>query len=206
LLVEQEMFKLHKLPYKHSYLYNLGVKTLKMEGLLMIIERPLSNEYDEFFERYVKLVPTGDLTQIYIKQMDSFYRLISSLSESEAEFRYEEGKWSIKEIVGHLSDAERMFCYRVFCSARGDSTPIPSINPREYVIQGGFHKRSILETLQEWKSVRQSTISLINNLRQEDLLNTGTFRNHPTTVRAVAYIIPGHVEHHTNILHERYNI
>jgi len=125
----------------------------------MITERPRSQDYDNFFERYVRQVPDGELTKIYVQQMDSFYSLISSLSESEAEFRYEEGKWSIKEIVGHLSDAERMFCYRAFCMARGDSTSIPSINTGEYVIQGGFHKLPVLETLQEWKSVRQSTIS-----------------------------------------------
>lgn len=172
----------------------------------MITERPLPQEYDEYFEWYVKLVPAGDLTQIYVKQMESFYSLISRLSESEAEFRYEEGKWSIKEIVAHLSDAERMFCYRVFCMSRGDSTPIPSVNLGEYVIRGGFNKRPILETLQEWRSVRQSTITLINKLRQEDLRNTGTVKNHPITVLATACIIPGHVEHHINILHKRYNI
>ncbi len=172
----------------------------------MITERPLSHEYDEYFERYVKLVPRGDLTQIYVKQMESFCSLISNLSESEAEFRYEEGKWSIKEIVGHLSDAERMFCYRLFCMTRGDSTPIPPINLGEYVIQGGFHNRPILEILQEWKSVRQSTLSLINNLRQEELRNMGNIRNHPITVLAAACIILGHVEYHIHILHERYHI
>jgi hypothetical protein len=177
-----------------------------MEGLRLITERPLSHEYDEYFERYIKLVPTGDLTQIYVEQMESFYSLISSLSESEAEFRYEEGKWSIKEIVGHLSDAERMLCYRAFCLARGDATPIPPINMGDYVVQGKFHERTILETLKEWQSVRQSTISLINNLREQDLRNVGTFRNHPITVLAAACIIPGHVEHHIHILHDRYHI
>lgn len=172
----------------------------------MITERPLPKEYDEYFERYIKLVPAGDLTQVYDEQMKSFCLLISTLSESEACFRYDQGKWSIKEVIGHLSDAERMFGYRILCMSRGDSTPIPPINLAEYVIRGGFDKRPIQELLQEWNNVRQSTLALINNIRQEDLRNTGTVRNHSITVLAAACIILGHVEHHMNILHEKYHI
>ncbi|HZH62745.1 MAG TPA: DinB family protein [Metabacillus sp.] len=172
----------------------------------MITKRPLPQEYDDYFERYMKLLPAGDLIEIYVNQMRSFYSLISRLSESEAEFRYDQGKWSIKEVVGHLSDAERMLSYRLFCIARGDSSPIPSINFGEYVIRGGFNKRPIQEIVEEWKSVRQSTLTLINNLRENDLRNMGTFRNNTLTVLAAACIIPGHVEHHINILYENYNI
>lgn len=172
----------------------------------MITERPLPKEYDQYFERYMKLVPAGDLNQVYVKQMESFYLLISRLSETEAEFRYEQGKWSIKEVVGHLIDAERMLSYRLFCMARGDSTPIPTINFGEYVIRGRFNKRPIQGIVEEWKSVRLSTLTLINNLREKDLRNTGTFRNNTLTVLAAACIIPGHVEHHIHILHENYKI
>lgn len=172
----------------------------------MITERPLSNEYDDYFERYVQLVPAGDLIQNYARQMDSFYALISNLTESESEFCYEEGKWSIKEVVGHLSDAERMLSYIMFRTIRGDSTIIPGINLGDYVIRGEFHKRTILDLLEEWKLVRQSTLFLIKNLRQEDLQQEGIMKNHRITVLASACILLGHTEYHINILHERYHI
>jgi hypothetical protein len=92
------------------------------------------------------------------------------------------------------------------CAARGDRTPMPSFDEEEYVIQGAFHKRPILEILEEWRTVRQSTISLLKSLTPESLQNEGTFKNRPNTALEVACIIPAHVNHHINVLHERYKI
>lgn len=104
----------------------------------MITERPLPSDYEAYFGQYIDLVPTGDLHQVYQTQMESVYAQIAGLSEREGEFRYADGKWSVKEIIGHLSDAERMFGYQIFCMARGYSAPIPPLNLAQCVIQGSF--------------------------------------------------------------------
>ncbi|KAA0549522.1 DinB family protein [Bacillus sp. BGMRC 2118] len=172
----------------------------------MITERPLSHEYDKYYERYITLVPSGDLVQIYSEQLSTFHSLLSGLTEDKAEFRFEEGKWSIKEIVGHLCDAERMLSYVTFQMIRKDDNLISSINFNDYVIRGNYHNRSILNLLEEFKSVRKSTISLINTIRNEDLQLGSTFRQHPLTVLAAVCIIVGHVEHHMRILRKCYRI
>ena len=169
----------------------------------MITERP---PIGNFIEHYMKFVPDGDLIEICVKQMDELYSLISNLSEDAAEYRYASEKWSIKEVIGHLTDTERVCAYRLLCACRGDSTPMPSFDENEYVVQGAFHKRPILEILHEWKTVRKATISLLRSLTKESLQNEGTFMNHPNTALVAACIIPAHVGHHINVLHERYGI
>jgi hypothetical protein len=171
-----------------------------------VTERPLPYEYNKYFERYVKLVPAGDVNQYFVEQMTTLNSLITNLSESAAETRYEEGKWSIKEIMGHLIDAERMLSYLTFRILRGDSSVIPAINLGEYVTQGKYQRRLISEILEEWSSVRQSTIFLFKGLEKEDFQKTGTLKNHPISALATAYILIGHTQHHMNILHERYNL
>jgi hypothetical protein len=157
-------------------------------------------------ENYMRFVPEGDLIDICIQQMEEVTSLISNLSEEAAEYRYASGKWSVKEVLGHLADTERVCTYRLLCAARGDSTPMPSFDEKEYVIQGNFHKRPILDLLNEWKTVREASISLLRSLTKNSLQNEGTFRNRPNKALLAACIIPAHVGHHINVLHERYGI
>ncbi|WP_421385211.1 DinB family protein [Bacillus salacetis] len=172
----------------------------------MRTERPLPSEYEEYFERYVKLVPAGDVNELFVEQMNTMNSLLSDMSESAAETSYEEGKWSIKEVAGHLSDAERMLSYLTFRIIRGDSSIIPAINLSEYALQGKYQRRPMLDILEEWKSIRESTLLLFKGLENEDFQKTGTLKNHPISVRASAYILLGHTQHHMNILFERYNL
>lgn len=169
----------------------------------MIIERPPDGNS---IEKYMRFVPEGDLIEICIQQMDDVIGLISNLSEEAAEYRYASGKWSVKEVLGHLTDTERVSAYRLLCAARDDSTPMPSFDENEYVIQGGFHMRPILDLLHEWKTVREASISLMRSLTKKSLQHEGTFRNRPNKAIVVACIIPAHVGHHINVLHERYGI
>lgn len=169
----------------------------------MIIERPPS---DNSIEKYMRFVPEGDLIEICIQQMDDVIDLISNLSEEAAEYRYASEKWSVKEVLGHLTDTERVCAYRLLCAARGDSTLMPSFDENEYVIQGEFHKRPILDLLNEWKTAREASISLMRSLTKESLHNEGTFRNRPNTALVAACVIPAHVGHHINVLRERYGI
>jgi hypothetical protein len=152
------------------------------------------------------MVPDGDLIEICVGQIQSLSAVVSNLSEDQAEFRYAAGKWSVKEVIGHLADTERVCSYRLLCASRGDPTPMPSFDEDAYVIQGAFHKRPVLGVLDEWCTVRESTISLLKSLTPASLQNVGSFRNRPTTALAIACIIAGHLNHHMNILHERYQV
>jgi hypothetical protein len=169
----------------------------------MITERPPEGSS---IDHYMKYVPDGDLIEICMQQMNEVTNLLSNLSEEVADYRYASGKWSIKEVVGHLTDTERACAYRLLCAARGDSTPMPSFDENKYVIQGEFHKRPILSLLNEWKTVRDASISMLKSLTKETLQNEGTFKNRPNKAIVAACIIPAHVGHHLHILHDRYGI
>ena len=169
----------------------------------VILQRPpLGSPIDG----YLKCLPDGDLIEICVRQLDELSVIISPLSDEDAGYRYEAGKWSIKEVLGHVTDTERVCAYRLLCAARGDSTPMPSFDENEYVTQGGFRWRPVLDILDEWKSVRQATISLLKSLTEESLNNHGTFRDRPNSALVSSCIIPAHVVHHIRILHERYRI
>lgn len=169
----------------------------------MIVERPLSGNS---IEKYMRFVPDGDLIDICIRQMAEVRSVISHLTEQAAEYRYASEKWSVKEVLGHLMDTERVSSYRLLCAARGDSTPMPSFDENEYVVQGQFHTRSRSDLLYEWQTVREASISLLRSLTKDSLRNEGTFRNRPNTALVAACIIPAHVGHHIHVLHERYGI
>lgn len=184
----------------------MSVEDIFIGGIIIILERPLSNEYDPYFEKYINLVPSGDLIQCFIEQMDPFLTLVSNLSEMEVQYRYAQGKWSIKETVGHLCDAERMLSYLSFRIIRGDSISIPPINLGEFVIQGKYSRRDMTDIFHEWKAIRKSTIYLFKSLEKNDYEKKGLLKDHPITVLAIACILLGHTEHHINILHDCYQI
>lgn len=171
-------------------------------GIVIVERPPLGSSID----RYLTYLPNGDLIEICLRQVDDLWAVISILSDEDAEYRYDAGKWSIKEVLGHVTDTERVCAYRLLCAARGDSTPMPSFDEKEYVTQGGFDSRSVLDILQEWKTVRQATVSLLKSLTKDSLKNQGTFRGRPNSALVAACIIPAHVAHHIYVLHERYGI
>ena len=169
----------------------------------MITDRPRSTESPA---PYMHLVPDGDLVQLYTAQVEAISALISGLSDREAEFRYADEKWSIKEVLGHLVDTERVFCYRLLCAARADTTPMPSFDEDDYVVKGTFHNRPVQDLLDEWETARKATISMLKTLSKDSLHNLGTFKNQPTTALTVACVGLGHTNHHINILNERYKL
>jgi hypothetical protein len=172
----------------------------------MIFERPTDGDCDDFFMRYVHVVPVGDLVEIYVRQERQLVGMIDSMSDREADFRYAHGKWSIKEVLGHACDAERMFGYWMFCVSRGEPDEIGSIHIGEYVAAGRFSERPITSLLEEWTSVRGSSLSLLRSLRHDHIHKRALFRGTATTILAMACIIPGHVQHHMAILRERYRL
>ncbi|PYP89276.1 MAG: DinB family protein [Blastocatellia bacterium AA13] len=166
--------------------------------------RPSSNEYAPYYDKYVTRVGAGDIVAILHEQLEITLELLRSIPESKADFRYAEGKWSIKEIVGHITDAERVFSHRAFRFGRGDKTPLPTFDHDSYVVEGKFELLSLSELANEFEEVRRATISLLSHFSAETWNRIGTASDAEVSVRALAYITAGHELHHVDILRERY--
>lgn len=170
----------------------------------MTIPRPDAAEYAPFYGTYVGKVPEGDVLQILEDQRRETARLLAGLPEAKALHRYAPGKWSIKEVVGHLMDSERVFCYRALRFARADQTALPGFDEKAWVPAGSFDARSLADLAAELDAVRRATIALFRGLDAPALARHGTANNKEISVRALAYIIAGHERHHVGILRERY--
>lgn len=161
-------------------------------------------EYGEFYERYVKHsnnVPLEDQLRSNAQEMKN---LFLGLSEEDAMYRYEEGKWTLKQVFGHLTDTERIFNYRALCVARGEPKPLPGFDQDLYMKQTNFNEQSLDQLQEQYEATRQSTIALYSNFSDEELLRRGTISGSSFTVRATGYVIAGHELHHLNIINERY--
>jgi len=170
----------------------------------MTQKRPQQGDYALFYENYVSLVPSGDFLEILRDQRRELVGLLSPLSEDQAEFRYAPGKWSIKEVLGHITDAERIFAYRLLCIARGDETPLASFEQDGYIKAGNFSARKLEDLLHEFSMVRESTICLVRSLDDAAWLRRGTASQKEVSVLALAFIIAGHERHHRIILENHY--
>jgi uncharacterized damage-inducible protein DinB len=168
------------------------------------IPRPEASEYAPHYETYVKTVPAGNLLDILEEQRRQTQDLLASIPEGRALHRYAPGKWSIKEVVGHVSDAERVFSYRALRFARGDQTPLPGWDETAYAPEGKFDARPLPDLAAELDAVRQGTIALFRGLDAGTLTRRGSANNNEVSVRALAYIVAGHERHHVGILRERY--
>lgn len=167
------------------------------------IERPQATEYAEFYKTYVDLVE-GNVVEFLEKQMPRLLDICHNLSEQQRYYRYAEGKWSIKELIGHCIDTERVMSYRLMRIARKDSTNLPGFDENEYVNHADFDKRDWDSLLQEFQALRTSNILLIKSLTDEMITSSGTANNKTVSARALIYIIAGHLEHHLGILIRRY--
>ncbi len=171
---------------------------------MMTQKRPEKSEYAVYFEKYVALVPGGDFLQILEDQHSTLQRLLSPLTDEQANFRYAPDKWSIKEVLGHISDAERIFAYRLLRIARGDQTPLASFEQDPYITAGNFGARKLSDLLEEFSSVRQATITLVRSLDAKSWMRRGTASQKEITALALGFIIAGHDRHHRMILEDRY--
>lgn len=169
-----------------------------------IMTRPTEDEYGSFYGKYISLVPHQDLIQLLMDQRDTTARLLRTISEDNAGKRYAPDKWSIKEVVGHLCDTERIMTYRGLRIARGDQTPLPGFEQDDYVRHAGFDLRPFDDLISEFTSVRDATLSWVRGLDNQTLQRRGTANNTSISVLALAYIIAGHERHHVGILRERY--
>ncbi|HEX6536350.1 MAG TPA: DinB family protein [Gemmatimonadaceae bacterium] len=172
----------------------------------MAIPRPTESEYAPFFQAYVSKVPTGDVLAMLARQVEETAALVDGLSNERAEYRYAPGKWSIKEVVGHIADSERIFVYRALCAARGERAELPGFDENAYVDTARFDRRTIQDLVAELRTVRAATVSFFDGLSDDDLARALVANKKPYTVRALAYVIAGHERHHQEGLVERYGL
>lgn len=168
------------------------------------IARPATTEYAPYYQKYLDQVPDGDVLDLLERQLGDTVHLLSGVGEERADHRYAPGKWSIKEVVGHLVDTERVFAYRALCFARGDAGPFPSFEQDDYVANGGFAARTLRDLVGEFVHVRRANLHLLRGLPPEAWEREGVASNVRFTVRAMPYIMAGHERHHVKELREKY--
>jgi len=170
------------------------------------IPRPAADEAAAFYHGYIAKVPGENIGEQLVDQLAEVERLFGALDDRAALARYAPGKWSVKEILGHLTDAERIFSYRLLRIVRGDATPLPGFDENSYVPAGRFDARPVSALLAEFRAVRISTTALTGGIPSMAWSERGTASGKPGSARALIYIIPGHVAHHLGVLRERYAV
>jgi hypothetical protein len=170
------------------------------------IIRPAADESSPYYHGYIAKVADEDLGQQLLGQLQELEQLFQNVTDRAALMRYAPSKWSIKEILGHLADTERIFSYRLLRIARGDRTPLPGYDEKAYVPPGRFDDRPLPMLLAELRAVRLSTTALIEGLPDEAWAYRGVANNQPISARALAFIIVGHMAHHLGVLRERYGL
>lgn len=169
-------------------------------------QRPAENEYANFYATYVTRVPDGDIVQILRDQIEETCTRIEKAGEAKADFAYAPGKWTVREVIGHLADGERVFAYRALRFARADQTPLPGFDETTYVPAGDFGKRSLASLIDEFRAVRAASVKLYEGLPADAWSRSGSANQNSITVRALAWITAGHELHHRGLLEERYNL
>ena len=160
--------------------------------------------YPPFFERYISLVKTDDWESVLSKQASEAQDFFSSIPEEKWSYKYEEDKWTIKEVLQHITDTERVFNFRALAFSRKDPNSFPSFNQDGYVINSNANQRSPKDLIEEFLAVRKCSQLLFKSLSDEQLNSVGTASNKEMSVKAIAYIIAGHFAHHVEILKEKY--
>lgn len=168
------------------------------------IEKPGAEEYNEFYQGYVSQVTESDVLGVLSVQPDEVRAVFGSLDESKGTFSYAHGKWTIKEMLSHIIDGERHFGYRVNRISRGDTTPIEGFEQDLYVENSHANERTFEDMIAEFAELRSANLRQIRNFDEVDWLRRGTASGNPFSVRALGYIMAGHVRHHLKILQERY--
>ena len=168
------------------------------------MKRPEANEYAEYYGKYIAKVPGTDVVSVLESQRLQMLQLFAGRSERDGNFRYAPDKWTIKEVLGHVTDAERIFTYRALRIARGDQTPLPGFEQDDFVKNGGFGTRTLADIVEEFGAVRGASIALFRSLDDAAWSKRGLASQKEVTVRALGFITAGHQIHHRVILEERY--
>jgi DinB superfamily len=167
-------------------------------------DRPSPDEYPSFYSGYISQVPDGDVVEAMIGGAEIAAALLHDVEEEQGDHAYAPGKWTLKEVLLHCADAERIFAYRALRIARGDQTPLPGWDEQAYTPQSGAKDRTMASILDELESVREATVTLFQGLPAEAWERKGNANGKEITVRAIAWITAGHLLHHLQVIEERY--
>ena len=169
-----------------------------------MLVRPGTDEYHEYYHRYVKLVPDGDIVSQCATQRDEIEKLLGGIAPDLETYRYEEGKWSAKEVIGHLIDTERVFAYRTIVFARNDSTPQAGFEQDDWVRETDFDSQKMSDLTSQFLVNRNAYLWMLQSLDDGVWTRSGTASDCQFTVRSIPYIVVGHAIHHMDVLRERY--
>ncbi|GKU85045.1 DinB family protein [Niallia sp. NCCP-28] len=169
-----------------------------------MFSKPVKEEYPAYYHNYIQLVPEEDVLIQLEEQIAETSVFFLGLSDAKADFRYAAGKWSIKEVIGHLTETERIMGYRALRIARGDLTSLAGYDDEAYVKEGKFATRAMIDLVEEFKAVRMSTLALLKGLPEGTPARKGYANNGEVSANAIAYIIAGHELHHLQIIQDRY--
>jgi hypothetical protein len=170
------------------------------------MQRPNDTEYAAFYARYVALVPEDDILAVLDAQVEEIRRFLAPVSAERETYRYAEGKWSIRQVIGHLIDGERIFGYRAFCFSRGEQAALPSFDENEYVAAARSHAVPLRDLVDELDLVRQANLTVLRRLDAREWARVGTASGKPVSVRAIAWVLAGHPRHHVRVLREKYGV
>ena len=172
-----------------------------------MIPPPKPDEYAEYFGRYIQRVPPGsDIFALFAAQPGELRTLLQNVSDDQANVRPKPGEWSIKEVIGHLDDVERIFAYRLIWIARGDTTPLPGFEQDHFVRGTDFNRRSLSDLIEEFSYQRQANILCFKPLTEAEMGRRGTASGNPFSPRALLYVLVGHVMHHIELLTVDYKV
>jgi hypothetical protein len=168
--------------------------------------RPGPDEYAPFFAGYVSLVPETDVLAVLAAQPSEIRRLAAAIPADRETFRYAPGKWSVREILGHVGDGERVFGYRAFCIGRGEQAALPGFDENEYIANAAYDERTAAGLAEDFALLRTANLAVLEHLAPERWSNVGVANGKRVSLRALAYIMAGHARHHLGILRDRYGL
>lgn len=166
--------------------------------------RPLAQDYAEFYHTYVSLVPENDILEAFSSQTAATLQFLDAIPENKLDYAYATGKWTIRQVLQHMIDAERIFGYRALRFARKDLTPLPGFDENEFAAAARVEQRDWMDMIEEFQMVRLASEHLFRSLNEEELQRKGVASNNPITVLSLGYIIVGHAMHHLRVIKERY--
>jgi hypothetical protein len=170
------------------------------------MERPAPDEYIPYYGKYISLVPEGDVLQVAEEQVGEVRAFVETVPEDMEGYRYAPGKWSVREVLGHLVDVERVLSYRAFAIARGETQALPGFEPDDYAAASEANRSSLQYLAEELEHVRLGNVAFLRRLSEEAWRRVGTASGDRISVRALAYILTGHVRYHLGHLRERYGL
>ena len=168
--------------------------------------KPQATEHAEYYTKYVSLVSEGDIVATLEAQTKKFVTFLRNIPEAKGSYRYAEGKWSVKEALGHVVDAERIFSYRALRFARADQTAVPGFEQDDYVRSAGHDRAKLAELIEEFELLRKANILMFKQLDEAAWTRRGIASGNEVSVRALANILAGHVEHHMKVFQEKYGL